>query len=407
MTSLFAARRAAEEFADTVDRSVDGHGAATPRSGHHAELLQTVALLRQQTSVTPRAEFVADLRARLLAAADTVLEPAAARDRSADLVALPTRSASSRIGAAAAAALVVIGGTTGLAAAAQESVPGDTLYPVKRGIENAVSAFNTSDAGRGTDLLGEAGNRLEEAQALTDKDASAAAIADTLADFEDAANEGAELLFTSYRTDADGDDIATVRQFTAQSRGDLDALALTAPAGAQPSIDSARATLGDLDTQARTLCAACGDDFALAGLDSLPAAATFRTLITQPVREAGARDQALLAEQQQSALAEAAEQASHETPPSVAPGPQTGPPSGDQQGTAGPALPGVGTADVPVDSTALNAVTAPVKSTLTGTTAGVKGLISEVTGTTPLAPVTDPLADTLQDTVAGDTGLLP
>ena len=79
MTPLFAARRAAEEFAQLVDAPVDRSATRTGTHGHragpHADLLPTVTTLREQTSVTPRAEFVAELRARLMVAADTALAP--------------------------------------------------------------------------------------------------------------------------------------------------------------------------------------------------------------------------------------------------------------------------------------------------------------------------------------------
>lgn len=416
MTSLFAARRAAEEFAELVDAPADARRGGIHHAHTTAGLLPTVQALRAQTSVAPRAEFVADLRARLMAAADTALAPATVPERTADLLRLPPRTASSRIGTAAAAALVVIGGTTGLAAAAQGSLPGDTLYPVKRGIENAVGALNTSDAGRGADLLGEAGHRLDEAQSLSLEKAPASRIRDALADFQSSADNGADLLFTSYQAHADGRDIATVQQFTDESQGTLDALALTAPDDAQPSIESARATLEDIARQAQTLCASCGgDDFTLSSFGTL-GATRFRALITQPVRDADARDAELAVQElrrEQEALAAAAEEASRTTPETVLPSPSPSQ-TDDGTGTTVPGTSGItsrlGGGDSPgvkAGTEALTAVTTPVKSTLTGTTDGVTGLISEVTGSTPLAPVTDPLTDTLDQTVDGVTGLLP
>ena len=69
MIRLSPARRAAEEFASVVD---DPRGAAANR---YADLLSTVDVLREQEIPAPRADFVADLRMRLMDAADTLLLP--------------------------------------------------------------------------------------------------------------------------------------------------------------------------------------------------------------------------------------------------------------------------------------------------------------------------------------------
>ena len=70
MTSLFTARRRAEEFAAAVDggaRSVGAHRAEV------AELVGVVTALRSHQDAAPRPEFVGDLRARLMTEAGTVL----------------------------------------------------------------------------------------------------------------------------------------------------------------------------------------------------------------------------------------------------------------------------------------------------------------------------------------------
>ncbi len=70
MTPLFA-HRAAEEF----DRALEGRAS---RSGaeRHADLLGTVETLRRMPPVEARPDFVADLRTRLMTAAETDLVPA-------------------------------------------------------------------------------------------------------------------------------------------------------------------------------------------------------------------------------------------------------------------------------------------------------------------------------------------
>ncbi|HEU5454413.1 MAG TPA: hypothetical protein VFU85_01885, partial [Nocardioides sp.] len=69
MTPVFGARRRAEEFNTLVeDPSTGGlHDA------RYAEFLDIVASLRDAPAAQPRPEFVADLRERLMTAAETVL----------------------------------------------------------------------------------------------------------------------------------------------------------------------------------------------------------------------------------------------------------------------------------------------------------------------------------------------
>ena len=71
MTPLFPARRAAEEFDEALA------GTAGPEvADRHADLLRTAEQLRNHAPPQPRPEFVADLRQRLLTAAEDELAPA-------------------------------------------------------------------------------------------------------------------------------------------------------------------------------------------------------------------------------------------------------------------------------------------------------------------------------------------
>src|SRR5690606_7562069 len=96
-----------------------------------------------------------DLRMRLMDAADTLLLPADAELAPVIPLVIPENRRQRRISIAA-AALVVIGGTAGAAAAAESSLPGDALYPLKRGLESAQVSLNASDSGKGQDLLRQA-----------------------------------------------------------------------------------------------------------------------------------------------------------------------------------------------------------------------------------------------------------
>ena len=68
MTPLFPAQRAAEEFDQVLSGTADPAVAA-----RYAELLDAVEQLHALPEVTPRAEFVGDLRSRLMTAAETEL----------------------------------------------------------------------------------------------------------------------------------------------------------------------------------------------------------------------------------------------------------------------------------------------------------------------------------------------
>src|SRR5690349_19721379 len=103
MSTLFPASRAAEEFA----RVIDGP-AGTEAVERYAELAGTLTLLREQPAPVPRPAFVAELRERLLTAADELL--VAAPEPAAHVVPLRPRRArvgERHLGAAAAALLLV------------------------------------------------------------------------------------------------------------------------------------------------------------------------------------------------------------------------------------------------------------------------------------------------------------
>ena len=135
MTAAFSARRRADEFEALLSRGprTPPSPSATPQK--YADLLEVVSDLRSLPEVTARPEFVGSLRERLMAEADTALvrqPPAPQR------LAMPTttRRRDRRLGALLGGAALV-GATATMAVAAQTSLPGESLYGVKRGIEAA------------------------------------------------------------------------------------------------------------------------------------------------------------------------------------------------------------------------------------------------------------------------------
>ena len=125
MTPLFPAQRAAEEFERVLSGTADDAVAA-----RYAELRDAVEQLRTLPEVTPRAEFVGDLRSRLMTAAETELV-AVPKTTLRAVPSLPeerTKRRNRRLGTIA-ASLVVVGGTAGMAAAASGALPGRDPLP--------------------------------------------------------------------------------------------------------------------------------------------------------------------------------------------------------------------------------------------------------------------------------------
>ncbi len=255
MTSLFQARRRAEEFAAVVDGRAESRHAG---SEEITSLLGLVGALREQAPVEPRPEFARDLRGRLMVEAETALRP-----ESANLL-LPQRERSRRERrlVAAASAFVLVGGTATMAAASQGSLPGDALYPIKRGIEQAEAGLSMSSAGKGKDLLSQASHRLVEVEGLVDAASvqNAPRVPQTLADFSASADQGATLLFDAFRESGDPEAIVAVRTFTTEGIATLEGLADEVPVDAQDELSAAAVLLQEIDGEATALCGGCAAD---------------------------------------------------------------------------------------------------------------------------------------------------
>jgi len=372
MTPLISARRAAEDFARVVD------GAQEDAADRYADLTATVDLLRRQEAPAARPEFVADLRAQLMAAADTLLVPVDAEP--AVVVPLRPRRSQRRL-AAAAAAFVVVGGTAGVAAAAENSLPGDPLYALKRGIESAQVSLNTSDAAKGHDLVKQANTRLDEVDALVG-DGDASRITHTLASFRRSIATGSDLLFVAYQRDSLPADLVGLRATYSTQADRLDDLSDQAPSATAPDFASTKALLADLDQQARVLCGNCGQDAGGAGFADLSSSPALENLLTQPADAAAAEQQASITK----SLADKAGEIAAKTP-------KIQPPTTTTQATrdaSGSVLPGVTVSTLPTQ-------TGSLKDTVKSTTDGVGDVLDTVDGATggTLAPVTDTVNKTL------------
>lgn len=256
MISVGKARRA-EEFAALVD-------AGAAQGARDAELLEFVDALRQTVPVEARADFVADLRERLMAEADSALVRTDAR------LTLPvrTRTRRDRRIAVAAGAAVFVAGTSSMAVAAQNALPGDALYPIKRVLESAETSLTVDDQQRAAQMLDNASDRLAEAEALALRDSaeSEAALPQALDDFVKQANDAADMLIEDYEKTGDTESIDDLREFTQQSLDLLTELNAVIPDGLKGLVSWAAEQLAAIDARVQAICPACEG-----GLTEIPA----------------------------------------------------------------------------------------------------------------------------------------
>lgn len=258
MTGPFSTRRRAEEFDAAISRPLTEQDAKD-----FAALLSVVRDLRAMPQPTPRSDFVSDLRVRLMAEADTALLPQAARPLTAteQRLVLPIRSyrrdrrLATLLGAAA-----IVGATTSMAVAAQTALPGESLYPVKRAIEQAQAGIARDDSAKGKALLANARGRLDEVRDLTasGSPASISAVDDTIETFSDQADEASDRLLSAYAETGDEALITELRSFTGSSMDRLSELESVVPESARPSLVTAGERLADIERRAIESCPACG-----------------------------------------------------------------------------------------------------------------------------------------------------
>jgi hypothetical protein len=261
MTALFPAQRRAERFDSLVEG--ERHHADT----RDAELLELVGALRSMPEVQARPEFVADLRGRLMAAAETelVAAPAARRDEIERLTVKPSRTRQRRVRVAV-GAVAIIGATTSVAVASQSAIPGDALYPVKRAIENTQAGFSVGDDAKGETILDNASSRLDEVDELTQQsDPDAKLVISTLNTFADQATEAGDLLMADYEQHGHEHSIETLLGFTSQSMETLGNLEVRIPPSAHDALLNAAQRLFTIDAAATQVCPDCG-----AGITEIP-----------------------------------------------------------------------------------------------------------------------------------------
>lgn len=265
MTPAFTGRRRAEQFQQLLERP------AVPSDAPDelAHLLSLTSALREAPAVAPRPEFAADLRERLMTAASAAMAAGAVADRLTVGRTTPTaRTRRERRLGAAIGVFALIGATGATAVASEGALPGDTLYPIKRLVEDVRAGVSMDDGARAGRLLAQADTRLLEVNELTARgaDEEAEAIADALQDFSVEASEASDLLLDDYRADGDPAAIERLREFAADGVVRLGDLQGVLPDRIHEALASAVQTLINIDSAAAQVCPGCTE----AGISELP-----------------------------------------------------------------------------------------------------------------------------------------
>lgn len=271
MSDLHRARARAETFAHAVD-----HGPRhSSRHSDDPELVEAVELagrLRTVGAVAPRPEFSAELRHRLLEQAaaraattptmvrslpDSPDDPPGGEDVDASVTDIRHRHGRRIRLVACTAALVLLGGGIGSAAAAQQAMPGDTLYGMKRSIENVSTNVGIGDDSRGRRDLEHAMTRLSEVDKLAGSGGDVTTINGTLDVFSVQARKGVSRLVASYQQDGDESSITAITAFITNARQALGELAPKLPPESLKSAVEALATIEQLAQHTTVACPKC------------------------------------------------------------------------------------------------------------------------------------------------------
>jgi hypothetical protein len=137
----------------------------------------------------------------------------------------PTSKLSRRLAVGGLTVGVAAGALGGVAAASTNALPGDTLYPLKRGMEDLKLDMASGDTARGKIYLDMASTRLQEARRLMDRgrggqldDESVAEVRKALSGMHQEAAAGHKLLRDAYKEDGSLKPMETLNQFSAAHR---------------------------------------------------------------------------------------------------------------------------------------------------------------------------------------------
>ncbi|MFE4453667.1 DUF5667 domain-containing protein [Streptomyces sp. NPDC056796] len=126
---------------------------------------------------------------------------------------------------------VAAGAFGGVAAASSDALPGDSLYPLKRGMEDISRGMANNDADRGEAYLDQASTRLSEARRLMERGRSGHMDHESIGEVRRALNgmthdatEGQRLLHSAYERDGSIGPIQTLDSFSRSHRASWSSL---------------------------------------------------------------------------------------------------------------------------------------------------------------------------------------
>ncbi|WP_330476256.1 DUF5667 domain-containing protein [Terrabacter sp. C0L_2] len=250
---------------ELLQRALDGEPVSEPG------ILELVAVLHavqavDQAGLAPRAEFVSDLRARLLdddgsaAAPVPPIAPVPPGDEGssgASVSVLRVAAGPLKLVAAAAASILVIGGALGFAS--RSAVPGDVLYGVKQLLDRAAIQLAGSRYDEGLTYLAQAQEHITEARELLDGGSPSTHDLDTAYDSAtDAAGRAQTILMGVYRTEQRADALTELSDFYTRAIPQVDAMRPRVPAPSLPAWQRLRDLLGAGEVATLRGLADCG-----------------------------------------------------------------------------------------------------------------------------------------------------
>jgi hypothetical protein len=250
--------------ADRFQRALDGERVTDEGL---AELVETSRHLVGLTSAVPTADaaFVATLRDRLMAEAARMPAPspgaakaAAARhaaSRTTPVVVVVGRGLP-RLLAGAAASVLLVGGVVGVAS--RTAVPGQALYPVKGWLDGVAVRLADNDLERGQTYLSQAQGHVSDARTLSEGSRQVTDVDTALTAAADSVRKGRQALDTSYASTGNPQALLAMRDFTARTLPQLEALRTEVPAESLPQLAVLESLLRDTEQITARRLAACG-----------------------------------------------------------------------------------------------------------------------------------------------------
>ncbi|MFE9726993.1 DUF5667 domain-containing protein [Streptomyces sp. NPDC005794] len=250
MIANISAHRRANAFAQALEeQSPQGAAAVQPEDPAQQADHGTLLALANGLGELPEPEFDPEVkvvqRAQLVAAMETMLAEGGASTvptvpeqrnkgahRASPIRRLRPRSRWAKgLTAGGLTVGVAAGAFSGVAAASSDALPGDSLYPLKRGMEDISLGLADGDADRGEAYLDQASTRLSEARRLMERGRAGAMDHESIGEVRRAldsvtsdATEGHRLLHTAYARDGSLGPIQTLDSFSRSHRASWSSL---------------------------------------------------------------------------------------------------------------------------------------------------------------------------------------